>query len=1017
MDFLKSFKTGEKNLKKSNLHDERISKQKKTYTRWVNNVLQDCKSNHRVRELYDDLRNGIILSDIVYAFTGVKLKTSIPLSVDDKAVMSSNLSLVLEAMRNDGVDLVNNNIGDIIDGKPKIILGLIWQMILHYDIRRSIQYHQELSYSDPDQSFSSFENGSVKSYKSSPTSKIKNVVMSPINSLKKRKEKKKKTIERGQCNKIILTWLEKEICIPYGIKITNFSSDWKDGVAFMALIHRFCPSLVDMDTVKVSPPHVNISEAFRYASECLNIKNILEVEDVLCDLPEDSAITLYVSQFMGIDALRVKEENKSNVKINEELQSSDEISLSDDSGNVHENNTIVVEKVVIREEDIEEEITKRQFLLASGPLSTVSEESCEDVSMDSYYPRNTCKPTKDVVYEDADVYPVEYIRGQNDSSMLSSTTNDSVFERSSFSKDIQSNKGNHLFSENNNLPSSCDYTESYDRGLANIFSSIFGDGTSQDDRSINNLGDVESATCYVQQLTSSVGLGMEICENNSTSFNCQSSDDYESDDDVIECCLDEMSPVKNRSFFDDSQGSNSTSETVIESTTSVNLDVVETVEHLVDVVSLLLDNELSFKPMDEMMVSTEHSDTDTTEIENEELIEEDLGCCGDINVISKLDSVKETKERLNSRCEEGEGDNACEDNLSGTHSPSEDTNNNFRLMSWLISPIEKVYEIMNDSTPLEGLDSSYPILKARSLQDCDAEQNVDVSSEELTGNATLDLNTSYSVVNQSLTAPDNTDDLENVGDRNDLTVGSLLDKVDHVKKLVEDIASIVPPISGTSAVNNDLSNSINGELVSLDFPEKTIEEQIKDLAETAKTLSDAYIERLQEIDESSESRTNNSEVSSNGVESFTDTETPDDEYEDLPPLTFEHTIKIRSEFNGNDMGSNSKTDSLSNKNTTLRRRYTTLNEVDLIKDSDEKSEGNIKNDDNKASISQAGEVRGTRYSYGFSLLLLFVLILSLLAYLIYDCSTCSSNCHSTSSSLCCISFQMKLHKLRGQVPF
>uniref|UniRef100_A0A0K0E9S1 Calponin-homology (CH) domain-containing protein n=1 Tax=Strongyloides stercoralis TaxID=6248 RepID=A0A0K0E9S1_STRER len=1015
MDFLKSLKNSEKHLKKTNVHDERISKQKKTYTKWVNNVLQDCESRHRVEELYNDLRSGIILSDIVYAFTGVKFKTTTPSSLDDKVVMSSNLSLVLEAMRNDGVDLVNNNVGDIIDGKPKIILGLVWQMILHYDIRRSIQHHQNLSFSDTDQSFSSYDNGSIKSNKSSPTSKIKSVIMSPINSLKKRKGKKKKTIERSQCNKIILSWLEKEICVPYGIKISNFSNDWKDGVAFMALIHKFCPSLVDMDTVKVSPPHVNISEAFKYASEFLNIKSILEVEDILCDSPEDSAITLYVSQFMGIDVLRVQGENKNDIKTDGEVQSVEKISLSNDSINGHEDSAVVVEKVVVREEDIEEEVTKRQFLLASGPLSTVSEESCEDVSMDNSYNGNTCKHMKDVVYGDSDVYPVEYVRGQDDVSTLSSMTNDSVFERNSFSKDAKSNKEEDLLTENNNLTSLDDCIESYDRGLENIFSSIFGDGTSQDDGNTNNFGDVESATSYVKQFTSSVGLGMVVCEDSSniSSSSSQSSDD---DEDVIECCLDDMSPDRNKSFFDDSRESGSTSETVIQSTTSVNLDVVETVEHLIATVSLLLANKSTSGVVDKSTILIDNSNVNTNTLEiienKEHFVEEDLENDRNIIVVDKLADVIKIEEQLNNNSMEDKNNDGIEDGLDKCQSIIEEDNNNFRLVPWLVKtmtePIEKLYEIMNESTSREDVEDIDPPLRATGLQDCVAEQSMDIASEKPVGDATLDLNTSYSTVNRSSTVSDNVDSVEGLKGKNDLTVGSFLDEVDQVKELVENIASSVPLVPENYTDNYKLNNSINEEIVSLDFPEKTIEEQINDLTETVKTLYDVYTERLHEIEGNSDLDTNDDGISSNGIESFTDTESPDDEFEDLPPLTSEHIIEVCPE-----VGGDSITNDLLYKDTTVRRRCITTNDVD----SENNLEGSITKEDNVITVSEIEEVQGTRYSYFYPKFLIFILILAFIAFIIYDCFTCSSICDSTSFTLCCGSFQMTLQKVRGGVPF
>ena len=35
-----------------------------------------------------------------------------------------------------------------------------------------------------------------------------------------------------------------------GVRIVNMSSAWRDGLAFLAIIHRFRPDLVDWDRIK-----------------------------------------------------------------------------------------------------------------------------------------------------------------------------------------------------------------------------------------------------------------------------------------------------------------------------------------------------------------------------------------------------------------------------------------------------------------------------------------------------------------------------------------------------------------------------------------------------------------------------------------------------------------------------------------------------------------------------------------------------------------------------------------------
>lgn len=46
----------------------------------------------------------------------------------------SNLSVALKCLRENGVELVSNNVTDLADGNPYSWLGLIWQMILHFQV-------------------------------------------------------------------------------------------------------------------------------------------------------------------------------------------------------------------------------------------------------------------------------------------------------------------------------------------------------------------------------------------------------------------------------------------------------------------------------------------------------------------------------------------------------------------------------------------------------------------------------------------------------------------------------------------------------------------------------------------------------------------------------------------------------------------------------------------------------------------------------------------------------------------
>lgn len=62
----------------------------------------------------------------------------------------------------------------------------------------------------------------------------------------------------------------------YQIDIHDFNKSWLDGKAFCALVHRFCPPLIDIDDVLKKNSNVeNLNLAFNTARQYLNIKYYL----------------------------------------------------------------------------------------------------------------------------------------------------------------------------------------------------------------------------------------------------------------------------------------------------------------------------------------------------------------------------------------------------------------------------------------------------------------------------------------------------------------------------------------------------------------------------------------------------------------------------------------------------------------------------------------------------------------------------------------------------------------------
>ncbi|XP_031752794.1 microtubule-actin cross-linking factor 1 isoform X3 [Xenopus tropicalis] len=252
--------------------DERDRVQKKTFTKWVNKHL--IKVRKHINDLYEDLRDGHNLISLLEVLSGIRLNKdpeaprSLRLSrlpsrrlllmredleedPDDapreKGRMRfhrlQNVQIALDFLKQRQVKLVNIRNDDITDGNPKLTLGLIWTIILHFQI------------SDI---YVSGESGDMSA-----------------------KEK-------------LLLWTQKVTAGYTGIKCTNFSSCWSDGKMFNAIIHRYRPDLVDMQKVELQGNRENLEQAFEIA-ESLGVTRLLDSEDVDVASPDEKSVITYVS--------------------------------------------------------------------------------------------------------------------------------------------------------------------------------------------------------------------------------------------------------------------------------------------------------------------------------------------------------------------------------------------------------------------------------------------------------------------------------------------------------------------------------------------------------------------------------------------------------------------------------------------------------------------------------------------------------------------------------------------------
>ncbi|XP_075985151.1 dystonin-like protein short stop isoform X31 [Anticarsia gemmatalis] len=226
----------EENLTK--FKDERDAIQKKTFTKWVNKHLK--KVNRHVNDLFEDLRDGLNLISLLEVLSGEHLPRE---RGRMRFHMLQNVQMALDFLRYKKIKLVNIRAEDIVDGNPKLTLGLIWTIILHFQIS-DIVIGQEANVT---------------------------------------------------AREALLSWARRSTAKYPGVRVTDFTSSWRDGLAFNALIHRNRPDLIDWRNIRSRQVRERLETAFHVVEKEYGVTRLLDPEDVDTHEPDEKSLITYIS--------------------------------------------------------------------------------------------------------------------------------------------------------------------------------------------------------------------------------------------------------------------------------------------------------------------------------------------------------------------------------------------------------------------------------------------------------------------------------------------------------------------------------------------------------------------------------------------------------------------------------------------------------------------------------------------------------------------------------------------------
>ncbi|XP_063231927.1 LOW QUALITY PROTEIN: filamin-C [Bacillus rossius redtenbacheri] len=214
--------------------------QANTFRNWVNEHLRGA--GLRVDDLAADLCDGTALCALVETLQKRALRPAWVRRPANRHHCLENVSAALAAVAADGVKLVNIGNVDIVNGNLKLILGLIWSLIVRYQIGRS----------------------------------------------------------KFPPKKLMLAWLK---AVLPECRVTNFTTDWNSGVCLSALLDYCRPGLLShWRSLDPRDSVANCRAAMELARREFQIPMILEPEYLASPFLDELSGMTYLSYFMKEDS-------------------------------------------------------------------------------------------------------------------------------------------------------------------------------------------------------------------------------------------------------------------------------------------------------------------------------------------------------------------------------------------------------------------------------------------------------------------------------------------------------------------------------------------------------------------------------------------------------------------------------------------------------------------------------------------------------------------------------------------
>lgn len=226
-------------------------RQSRTFSKWCNMHLAKKGFEDRAAAEGEDFAKSfstsVLILKLMNALYDVPLPKKYHKNPTTRVKCLDNANLGMRAIEKAEIKMTGLNKNNVLDGRFKMMMGMVWNIILDYNIKGI-------------------------------------------------------SVEDQNAKQGLLIWCRKKTKDYKGINgnINNFTKDWKNGNAFLALVDKHTSNMVDYEGMYDQPAEEKLDAAFT-ACEELGIPRLLEISDLTeVAVPDDKAVMTYVSELFKL---------------------------------------------------------------------------------------------------------------------------------------------------------------------------------------------------------------------------------------------------------------------------------------------------------------------------------------------------------------------------------------------------------------------------------------------------------------------------------------------------------------------------------------------------------------------------------------------------------------------------------------------------------------------------------------------------------------------------------------------